>query len=75
MIFFKKAWASVVFSFIMTYFEGFSVNASRSKFVFLQVDPLQVRNSIKGICWDAADAVACRSEQVQLIFTTGFLQL
>lgn len=51
----------------MSYFEGFSVNASRGEFVFLQVDPFQVRNSIKGFCRDAADAVACRSEEVQAV--------
>lgn len=47
----------------MSYFEGFSTDASRGEFVLLQVDPLQVGDAIKGFCWDAADGVACRSEE------------
>lgn len=47
----------------MSYSEGFSINAGRGEFVFLQVDPFQVGDTIEGFCWDAADVVACRSEE------------
>lgn len=53
----------------MSYSEGFSINAGRGEFVFLQVDPFQVGDTIEGFCWDAADVVACRSEEFQLVET------
>lgn len=52
----------VVLAFL-SYFKGFSIDAGRGEFVFLQVDPFQVGNAIKGFSWDAADAVSCRLEE------------
>lgn len=46
----------------MSYFKGFSIDAGRGEFVFLQVDPFQVGDAIKGFSWDAADVVSCRLE-------------
>lgn len=50
----------------MSYFEGFTINARRSEFVFLEVDPFQVGDAVESFCWDAADVVACRSVSVSL---------
>lgn len=51
----------------MSYFEGFSINASRGEFVFLEVNPFQVGDAVEGFGWDATDVVACRSQELQSV--------
>lgn len=51
----------------MSYSKGFIIDGGRGEFVFLEVDPFQVGDAVKGSCWDAANVVSCRSEQFQSV--------